>query len=71
MEPDTSTLTEDLLTYADAAEALRAPQSYVELLVTRRQLAHIRLGRYVRIRRSDLDTFVAQSRIPADREAGL
>ncbi len=58
----------DLLSYVEAAEVLGTAASFVERLVAQRRLAHIRLGRYVRIHRTDLDEFVANSRVSPNEE---
>jgi len=57
-----------LLTYAEAAEVLGTAPGYVERLVGQRRLAHVKLGHFVRIRRSDIDRLIETSRVPAVTE---
>jgi excisionase family DNA binding protein len=56
---------QDLLSYQQAAEVLGTAPAFVERLVARRQLAYLKMGRYVRVRRCDLDAYIEQSRVPA------
>ncbi|MEJ7743194.1 MAG: helix-turn-helix domain-containing protein [Nocardioidaceae bacterium] len=56
---------EDLLSYQEAAEVLGTAPAFVERLVAQRRISHLKLGHYVRIRRSDLDVYIEQSRVPA------
>lgn len=56
---------EDLLNYGEAADVLGTAPTFVERLVASRRIATVRLGHYVRIRRSDLDEYIERSRVPA------
>ena len=58
----------DLLDYEEAAKILGTAASFVERLVAQRRLAYCKVGHYVRIRRQDLENYVAASRIPAGGE---
>jgi len=60
---------DDLLDYRSCAELLRTSKSFVERLVAERRLPYLKLGHFVRIRRSDLEAYLAESRVPAAREA--
>lgn len=57
-----------LLTYPEAAEVLGTAPAFVERLVATRRIAHVKIGHYVRIRKSDLDAYIVQSRVPATGE---
>jgi excisionase family DNA binding protein len=56
---------ETLLNYREAADVLGTAVTFVERLVASRSIAAVRLGHYVRIRRSDLDEYIERSRVPA------
>lgn len=56
----------ELLSVAEAAEYLTVTERWVRQAITERHLPHIRLGRkFIRLRRSDLDRYLAAQTIPA------
>ena len=55
----------DLLTVSEAASLLRLKPSTIRAWILRRRLPYCKLGRLVRIRRSDVETLVADSFVPA------
>jgi excisionase family DNA binding protein len=57
-----------LCSVAEAAEHLGVSVRFVRRLVAERRIRHIKVGRYVRFDRADLETFIAAGvREPADR----
>jgi excisionase family DNA binding protein len=68
MSESTTTHTDVLLSYHETAEVLGTATTFVERLVARRDLAFVKVGHYVRIRRSDLDAYIERSRVPATSE---
>ena len=56
---------EGLLDYADAATFLKFTERHVERMVQRGQLPHLKFGRSVRFRRSDLEAFIEARLVPA------
>jgi excisionase family DNA binding protein len=65
MSESSTTHADPLLTYHEAAEILGTATTFVERLVGNRDLAFVKVGHYVRIRRSDLDHYIERSRVPA------
>jgi excisionase family DNA binding protein len=63
-------MTDEFLTVADVAETLKLNQQTVRNWIDRGELPAIRIGRRVRIRRSDFDRLVERGRIvpPAEPE---
>ena len=57
-----------LLSYQQAADVLGTAPTFVERLVAGRLIAFVKVGHYVRIRRSDLDLYIENSRVPAAGE---
>ena len=55
--------TDDLLDVATAADHLGTPVRFIRRLIAERRIRFYKIGRYVRIDRRDLDTFVAEGRI--------
>jgi excisionase family DNA binding protein len=49
---------ERLLTFAEAAEVLNVPESWLREKVARRQVPHTRLGKHVRFTRADLTDII-------------
>lgn len=62
-----------LWTYDDVAEWSQTPRSHVERLVAKRLIPHLRIGRYVRFRREDVESYLNTVRVgstcPADTNA--
>jgi excisionase family DNA binding protein len=54
-----------LLTLAETASLLRLKVSTLRAWVLRRQIPYVKVGRLVRIRRSDVETLVTASVVPA------
>lgn len=54
---------DDLLTPQQAADALGTPVRFVRRLVAERRIAYVKVGRYVRFARSDLEAFAAAGRV--------
>ncbi len=59
MSPD------DLLTCDEAADHLHVPVRFIRRLIAERRVPHFKVGKYVRLKRSDLDAFVAAGRVEA------
>jgi excisionase family DNA binding protein len=58
----------DLLTISEAASLLRLKPSTIRAWVLRRKLPYVKVGRLVRIRRSDIESHIAASVVPARGE---
>lgn len=58
----------DLLTLAEAAIRLRLKVSTLRDWILKRRLPYVKVGRLIRIRRSDLEALIAANLVPA-REA--
>ena len=58
----------DLLTISEAADLLRLRPSTVRAWLLRRKLPYCKVGRLVRIRRSDVEALINSSIVPARRE---
>ncbi len=54
---------ESLLTVDEAAVYLHVSRSKIYLLTCRRQIPHIKLGRHVRFRRTDLDAWIEAGKV--------
>jgi len=50
--------TDDLMKVVDAAQYLRMHPTDIYRLVNKGELPHIRIGRRIRFRRSDLESFI-------------
>jgi excisionase family DNA binding protein len=55
----------DLLTVVETAAMLRLRPSTIRAWVLRRRLAYVKVGRLVRVRRSDVEELIAASLVPA------
>jgi excisionase family DNA binding protein len=55
----------DLLTLAEAASRLRLKVSTLRDWILKRRLSYVKVGRLVRIRRSDLEALIEMSLVPA------
>ncbi len=55
----------ELLDVAAAAALLGTPPRFVRRLIAERRIRFYKLGRYVRIDRTDVDAFIAASRVEA------
>ena len=55
----------ELLTVPEVAAALRLKPSTIRAWVLRRRIAFCKVGRCVRIRRCDIEAFLAESLVPA------
>ena len=56
-----------LLTMDEAAAALGVGNRMIRRLVADRRIPSVRVGRHVRFRESDIDTFIHDSLVPAVR----
>jgi excisionase family DNA binding protein len=54
------------LTIPEAAGATGFSENYVRLLIARRTIAHVRVGRAIRVMVSDLERFLEQHRVSMD-----
>lgn len=57
-EPREAVISDPLVTVADAAGALAVSEKHMRRMIETRQIPHVRLGRAVRVRRSDLESLV-------------
>ena len=57
----------DLLTVPEAAALLRLKTSTIRAWTCQRKIPFVKLGRLVRIRRSDAEAVIALGVVPADR----
>jgi excisionase family DNA binding protein len=55
----------DLLTLEEAAVYLTVTPRFMRRLVFERRIAHVKVGRFVRFERADLDAFLTAGRIEA------
>ncbi|TAK31893.1 MAG: DNA-binding protein [Myxococcaceae bacterium] len=55
----------ELLDVAAAAHLLGTPPRFVRRLIAERRIRFYKLGRYVRIDRTDVEAFIAASRVEA------
>ena len=53
----------DLLDVTAAAAYLGTPVRFTRRLIAERRIPFHKIGRYVRIHRADLDTYIAQARV--------
>lgn len=54
-----------LLTVAEAGEYLGTGERFVRRLITERRISYVKLGKYVRLQRSILDSFIDAGRVPS------
>ena len=66
--PDPATV--DLLTVEEAARRLGTPTRFIRRLIAERRIRFYKVGRYVRIDRHDLDTFITAGCIEPSTDAG-
>lgn len=59
--------TDPLLTKPQAAEYLSMSLRMIDRLISQRQIAVVHIGRAVRIRRSELDSYIQAHTAPAGR----
>lgn len=52
----------DLLDVTEAAHHLGTPVRFIRRLIAERRIPFYKIGRYVRIDRNDLETFIAEGR---------
>jgi excisionase family DNA binding protein len=60
LQPEPSGRRDPLLTADEVAELLRVTRAWVYTETRARRIPHVRLGRYVRYRRSAVETWVAE-----------
>lgn len=56
---------DDLMTPAEAAEYLHVPERFIRRLIAERRVTYSKVGKYVRLKRRDLDAFVEAGRVEA------
>lgn len=56
-----------LFRISDAAQILSVSQSYLRDLVSRDEIQHIKLGRAVRFTQNQLDDFVSEKEVKAEK----
>ena len=59
---------DELLTLPEAAERLRLKVSTLRDWVLRRRIPYVKVGRLVRVRRSDVEALISKSLVPATSE---
>ena len=57
----------DLLTVEQAADYLNITEHFVRRLIRERRIPFLKVGRLVRLRRTDIDEYVASRLVPAVR----
>ncbi|MDO9486646.1 MAG: helix-turn-helix domain-containing protein [Actinomycetota bacterium] len=57
----------DLLTVEQAADYLNITEHFVRRLIRERRIPFLKVGRLVRLRRSDIDAYLAGRLVPAVR----
>lgn len=57
---------DELLTASQAGEYLRTGERFVRRLIAERRISYVKLGRYVRLKRSVLDAFIEAGHVPAE-----
>src|SRR5260370_33577270 len=58
---------DDLLTIEQAASRLNMSARYVRRLIAERRIAFHRMGRAVRLKAADVDAFISDGRVEAER----
>jgi excisionase family DNA binding protein len=54
----------ELFTCQEAADYLHVPLRFIRRLIAERRIPFHKCGRYVRLKRSDLDAFIEEGRVP-------
>jgi excisionase family DNA binding protein len=54
---------DELLTPGQAGDYLRTGERFIRRLIAERRIPYVKLGRHVRLQRSDLDAFIASGRV--------
>lgn len=57
-----------MLTVADCAERLGLKEPTIRLWIAQRKIAHVKLGRSVRVPESEVDRLIRQNTVPARAE---
>ncbi len=60
-------LSDPLLTVAQAGEYLGTGERFIRRLITERRISYVEVGKYVRLERTTLDAFVDAGRVPSLR----
>jgi len=55
----------DLLTPAEAGKYLRTGERFVRRLIAERRIGYVKVGKFVRLERGELDRFIAAGRVNA------
>jgi excisionase family DNA binding protein len=53
----------ELLTPSQAGDYLQTGERFIRRLIAERRIPYVKLGRHVRLQRSDLDAFIASGRV--------
>lgn len=53
----------DLLTPAEAGEYLKTGERFVRRLIAERRIGYVKVGKFVRLERGELDRFIAAGRV--------
>ena len=59
---------ESLLTMDDLCELLRVKKSYIYSLTFQKRIPHVKIGRHVRFRRSEIEAWLEILTEPIDRQ---
>jgi excisionase family DNA binding protein len=54
---------DELLTVEETAQVLKTSVRFVRRLIAERRVPYVKVGKYVRLHRCDLDAFVAAGRV--------
>lgn len=65
--PQPSSHGEGLMTVAEVGDLLRVKSSWVYEMTRRNEIPHVRVGRYVRFRRGDIDQWLDETRPDGER----
>ncbi len=58
-------LNSDLLTPGEAGEYLKTGERFVRRLIAERRIGYVKVGKFVRLERGELDRFIAAGRVSA------
>lgn len=57
---------DQLLTVAQAGEYLGTGERFIRRLIAQRRITYVKLGKYVRLKRSTLDDFIEAGRVASE-----
>ncbi len=61
--PSVSINADQLLTPRQAGDYLQTGERFIRRLIAERRIPYVKLGRHIRLQRSDLDAFIASGRV--------